>query len=65
MMNDEEVDDFGSLESLVTRAEDARTGVEEQPVPQTGPGEDPPAVAAPANEDPAAAAAPSQVAGSC
>jgi hypothetical protein len=76
MMNDEEVDDFGGLESSVTRAEDARTGVKEQPAPQAGPGgdpaaaavpanEDPTAAAAPASEDPAAAAAPSQVAGSC
>ena len=75
MANDEEVDDFGGLESSVTRAEDARTGVE-QPATQTGPGEDPPvaaapegedppAAAAPAGEDPAASAAPSQVAGSC
>ena len=76
MMNDEKVDDFGGLESSVTRAEDARTGVEEQPTPLTGPGgdpaaaavpagEDPTTAAAPAGEDPAAAAAPSQVAGSC
>ena len=76
MMNDEEVDNFGGLESSVTRAEDARTGVEEQPTPLTGPGEDPtvatvpasedtPASAAPADEDPVASAAPSQVAGSC
>ena len=76
MMNDEEVDNFGGLESSVTRAEDARTGVEEQPTPLTDPGEDPPAAAvpagedtpvaaAPAEEDPAASAAPSQVAGSC
>jgi hypothetical protein len=41
MANDEEVDDFDGLESLVTRAEDARTGVGEQPVPPAGPGEDP------------------------
>jgi hypothetical protein len=26
MMNDEEVEDFGGLESTVTRSEDARTG---------------------------------------
>ena len=76
MMNDEEVDDFGGLESSVTRAEDARTGVEEQPTPLTGPiedptaatvpaGEDTPATAAPADEDPAVPVAPSQVAGSC
>jgi hypothetical protein len=76
MMNDEEVDDFGGLESSVTQAEDARMGVEEQPAPLTGPGEDPtvaavpagedtPAAAASTDEDPAASAAPSQVAGSC
>jgi hypothetical protein len=76
MRNDEEVDDFGGLESSVTRAEDARMGVEVQPAPLAGPGEDPvatavladedtPATAAPADEDPAASAAPSQVAGSC
>jgi hypothetical protein len=40
MANDEEVDDFGGLESSVTRTEDARTGVE-QPATQTDPGEDP------------------------
>jgi hypothetical protein len=33
MLNKEEVKDFGGLESLVTRAEDARTGAKEQPVP--------------------------------
>jgi hypothetical protein len=75
-MNDEEVDDFGGLEILLTQAEDARMGVEEQPAPQTDPGgdsaaaaastrEDAPAAAAPAGEDPAAVAAPLQVAGSC
>ena len=76
MMNDEEVDDFGGLESSVTRAEDARTGAEEQPAPQVDLGGhpaaaaapasgDPAAASAPAGKDPAAAAAPSQVAGSC
>ena len=76
MMNDEEVDDFGGLESTVTQAEDARTGVEEQSAPLTGPGGDPaaaavpagedtPAASAPTHENPAASAAPSQVAGSC
>jgi hypothetical protein len=76
MMNDEEVEDFGGLESSVTRAEDARTGAEEQPAPQADPGGDPAATAvpaggdpaatvAPACEDPVAAAAPSQVVGSC
>jgi hypothetical protein len=54
MLNDEGVKDFGGLEILVTRAEDARTGAEEQPAPQDDP-----------DGDPAAAAAPSQVAGSC
>ena len=76
MLNDEGVEDFGGLESSVTRAEDARTGAKEQPTPQADPGgdpaaavvpagEEPAAAAAPAGEDPAASAAPSQVAGSC
>jgi hypothetical protein len=65
MMNDEEVEDFGGLESLVTREEGARTGAEEQPAPQADPVGDPAAVAVPAGGDPAAASAPSQVAGSC
>jgi hypothetical protein len=76
MANDEEVDDFSGLESLGTRAEDARMGVGEQLVPPTGSSEDPAAAAMPAGEDtpmaptqaaedPAAPAAPSQVAGSC
>jgi hypothetical protein len=64
MANDEEVDDFGGLESSVTQAEDVRMEAGEQPAPQTGPrkdhaaevvlpGEDAPAVAATATEDPA------------
>jgi hypothetical protein len=76
MANDEEVDDFGGLESSVTRAEDVRTEAGEQPAPLTGPREDPTAVAvlpgedalataATATKDPAAPTAPSQVAGSC
>jgi hypothetical protein len=65
MLNEEEVEDFGGLESSVTRAEDASTGAEEQPAPQTDHGGDPAAAAVPAGGDPAAAAAPSQVAGSC
>jgi hypothetical protein len=75
-MNDEEVDDFGGLESSVTRADGARMGVEEQPAPPTNLGEDLAATAAPTNEvtsataasadeDPAASAAPSRVVGSC
>ena len=36
-MKYEEVEDFGGLESSVTRVEDARTGAEEQPVPQSRP----------------------------
>jgi hypothetical protein len=63
MMNDEEVDEFGGLESSVTQAEDTRMGVEEQPTPQAD--KDPPTAAAPASEDPAASDVPSQVAGSC
>jgi hypothetical protein len=65
MMNNEEVDDFGGLESSVTRAEDARTGVEEQLMPQASPGGDPAVAAALTGEYTAASAAPSQVAGSC
>jgi hypothetical protein len=65
MLNEEEVEDFGGLESSVTRAEDAWTGAEEQPAPQADPGGDPAAAAVSASEDPTAAAAPSQVAGSC
>jgi hypothetical protein len=75
MANDEEVDDFGGLESMVPLAEDARAGIGKQPAPPTGPDEDPMAAAAsagedtsvaaaPAAEDPVAPAAPSQVAGS-
>jgi hypothetical protein len=63
-MNDEEVEDFGSLESLMTRTEGAETGAERHSAPQVGPGEDPAAAAAPAGEDPTTVAAPSQVAGS-
>jgi hypothetical protein len=74
MVNDEEVDDFGGLESIVPLAEDAGSRIREQPVPPTGAGEDPVAAttppdedasmaAAPAAEDPAAPAGPSQVAG--
>jgi hypothetical protein len=64
MLNNEEVEDFGGLESSLTRTEDAGTGAEEQLAPQAGPREDPAAEAAPTGEDPAAAVAPSQVAGS-
>jgi hypothetical protein len=74
MANDEEVDDFGGLESTVPPAEDAKVGIGEQSVPPTGAGEDPmvatmppgedtSVVAAPAAEDPAASVGPSQVAG--
>jgi hypothetical protein len=76
MANDEEVEDFGDLESSGTQAEDARAGVGEQPAPPVGPGEDSTADAMPAGEDtpttpaqaaedPAVPTAPSQVAGSC
>jgi hypothetical protein len=57
MANNEEVDDFGGLESSVTRAKDARTGVGEQPAPHAGPGEDPEAAAVPAGKDTPAALA--------
>jgi hypothetical protein len=76
MANDEEVDDFGGMESSVTRAEDVRTEAGEQPTPLIGPHDDPattavlpsedaPTTAATTAEDPAAPTAPSQVAGSC
>jgi hypothetical protein len=64
MLDDEEVEDFGSLESSLTRTEGTGTGAEEHSVPQASPSEDPAAAAVSAGEDPAAAAAPSQVAGS-
>jgi hypothetical protein len=47
MANDEEVDDFGGLESSVTHVEDVRMEIGEQPAPLTGPCEDPVAAAAP------------------
>jgi hypothetical protein len=72
MVNDEEVDDLGGLESTMPLAEDARARIGEQTAPPTGASEDPVAaaalpedtsvVAAPAVEDPAASASPSQVA---
>jgi hypothetical protein len=73
MANDEEVVDFGGLESSVTRAEDVRIDAGEQPTPLTCPHADPMATAvlpggdapATATEDPVASTAPSQVAGSC
>jgi hypothetical protein len=76
MLNNEEVEDFDGLESLMTQTEDARTRAKEQSAPQADSskdpaaaaapaGEDPAAVAAPFDEDPIATAAPSQVAGSC
>jgi hypothetical protein len=60
MVNDEEVDDFGGLESMVPLEEDARVGIGEQPASLTGAGEDPVAAATlpSAGEDPVAAAAP-------
>jgi hypothetical protein len=64
MMNDEEVEDFGGLESSMTQIEGVETGAEGHLAPQAGPGEDSTAVAAPAGEHSAAAATPSQVAGS-
>jgi hypothetical protein len=76
MANDEEVDDFGGLESSVTWVEDVRMEAGEQPTPPTGPHEDhvaeavlpcedAPALATTATEDPAVPIAPLQVAGSC
>jgi hypothetical protein len=53
MMNDEEVEDFGGLESSMTWTEGVETGAEGHSAPQAGPG-----------KDSAAAAAPSQVVGS-
>ena len=58
MMHEEEVEDFGGLESSLTRTEDAGTGAEEQSTPQADLGEDPATVTASAGEDPAVAAAP-------
>jgi hypothetical protein len=60
-MNDEEVEDFGGLESSITRTEGMETGAEGHSVPQAGPGEDSTSAAAPADEDHAAAATPLQV----
>jgi hypothetical protein len=45
-LNDEEGEDFGGLESSLTQTEGVGTGVEEQSVPQAGPGKDPAAAAA-------------------
>ena len=58
MANDEEVGDFGGLDSTEPLAEDARAGIGERPAPATGVGEDPVAAAAPAGGDTLAAAAP-------
>jgi hypothetical protein len=74
MENDEEVKDLGGLESANPLVEGARAGVEDQPVPPTGVGEDNPVaaaslledtlgVAALVAEDPAASVGPAQVAG--
>jgi hypothetical protein len=74
MVNDEEVEDLGSLESANPLAEGVRAGTEEQPALPTGVGEDDPVVAAvlpedtsvaaaPAVEDSAASIGPAQVAG--
>jgi hypothetical protein len=76
MANDEEVDDFGGLESSVTRAEDVRMEAGEQLAPPTDAHEDPTAEAVLPSKDTLAATAmateypvvptgPSQVAGSC
>jgi hypothetical protein len=46
MMNDEEVEDFGGLESLMTQTEGVETGVEGHSVPQAGPDENSIAAAA-------------------
>jgi hypothetical protein len=73
MVNDEEVEDLGGLESMNPLVEGARAGTEEQPAPPTGASEDDPVAAvalpedisgaaAPAAEDPAASAGPTQVA---
>jgi hypothetical protein len=64
MMNDEEVEDFGGLESSMTRTEGMEMGAKGHSAPQAGPGEDSAATAALAGEDSIAAAAPLQVAGS-
>jgi hypothetical protein len=73
MVNDEEVEDLGGLESMMPLAEGARAGTEERPALPTGASEDELVVAAalpedtlvvaaPAAEDPAASVGPSQVA---
>jgi hypothetical protein len=58
MENDEEVKDFGGLESTTPLAEDARNGIGQQSVSSTGAGEDPIAAAAPPGEDTSVVAAP-------
>jgi hypothetical protein len=69
MVNDEEVEDLGGLESANPLAEGARVGAEDQPASATGVGEDDPVAAvalpadtsgaaAPVAEDPAASADP-------
>jgi hypothetical protein len=40
MMNEEEVEDFGGLESSMTRTEGAEGGAEGHSTPQAGPDED-------------------------
>jgi hypothetical protein len=64
MMNNEEVEDLGGLESSMTRTEGVEMGAEGHSTPQDNPSEDSTVVTAPASEDSAAVAAPSQVAGS-
>jgi hypothetical protein len=74
MVNDEEVEDFGGLESVKPSAEGVGAGTDDQPAPLTGVGDgDPVATAAlpedtsvataSAAEDPAATSGPAQVAG--
>jgi hypothetical protein len=54
MMNEEQVEDFGGLDSSMTRTDGAEAGAEGHSAPQAGP-----------DEDPAAASAPAQVEGTC
>jgi hypothetical protein len=51
MAHDEEVDDLGDLESIVSLVVDARAGIEEQPAPPTDVGEGPVEASAPTGED--------------
>jgi hypothetical protein len=57
MANDEEVEDFGGLESTAPLAEGTRVGIGQQPALPTGASEDPVAAAVPPGEDTSVVAA--------